>query len=234
MGPILVITSCTAAKAVARRDGMTLRDFQDPAQRQKREKALLPYARPAAALYTGMQHRYLMRGVEQIRQRYGPLSVSVKIISAGYGLVDEHRLLVPYEATFEQMSRVEARSWAKTLGIPAAVRKSLNDYPLVVIVLGQRYLDAVELPVLPSAGQRIVFLARAGMMGQLDAPGITIVQVGKVEAARYHAGFVALKGRMFELFAAGLLADPALWRKVCEDGSGRAFISAVERGAKAL
>lgn len=118
MGPILVITSCTADKAVSRRDGMTLRDFQNPSQRQKREAALQPYARPAAALYTGMQHRYLMRGVEQIRQRCGPRSVSVKIISAGYGLVDEHRLLAPYEATFEEMSRLEARGWARHSVLP--------------------------------------------------------------------------------------------------------------------
>lgn len=231
MDRLLVISSCTADKAVSRRDGLTLRHFQNLSERRGREEALKPFARPAAALYTGMQHRHLMRGIDRLRRRYGRETVELKIISAGYGLVDENRLLVPYEATFEEMSRTEARAWARALGIAAAVRESLTGRTLVVVLLGARYLEAIEPPLRPETAQRIVFLARADMRERLDAPGVTVVPVGKVEAARYHAGHVALKGRMFDLFAAGLAAEPSLWRAVHEDRSGRAFIRTVERGA---
>ena len=232
-GSILVISSCTAAKVASQNGGLTLGDFRNPIARKRREEALTRYAHPAAELYTGMQHRYLMGGVERLRRRYGAAAASVKIISAGYGLVDEGRLLVPYNASFDEMSRVEARAWAETLGIASAVRKTLIAQRLIVMLLGGRYLEAIDPPLVPANGQRIIFLARADMKRRLQAPGVTVVTVGKTEAARYHAGYVALKGRMFELFAGGLVADPSLWQEVHEDGSSRAFLRAVSRGVNA-
>jgi hypothetical protein len=64
---LLVISSCTGAKAV-KEPALTLDDFADPDRLVQREHELAWVRRPAAAMYTGWQHVYLMRGVELFRQ----------------------------------------------------------------------------------------------------------------------------------------------------------------------
>jgi hypothetical protein len=57
----------------------------------RREAELIRWALPAVRLYTGWQHRYMMIGVNAIRHKFGSAACALKIISAGYGLVDEDR-----------------------------------------------------------------------------------------------------------------------------------------------
>src|SRR5438876_827098 len=99
---LLVVGSCTGEKDV--RDCPSLlgeADFDDPSTLLCREAELSRWALSAASLYSGWQHRYTMMGVKAIRQSFGSAACALKIISAGYGLVDEDRSLVPYEATFQ-------------------------------------------------------------------------------------------------------------------------------------
>ena len=99
---MLVIGSCTGEKNVREcPDVLSLADFDDPSRLGRREAELSAWALRARDLYTGWQHRSMMSGVDAIRQCFGASACSVKIISAGYGLVDEEQLLVPYEATFQ-------------------------------------------------------------------------------------------------------------------------------------
>ena len=101
--PLLVVTSCTGEKAVSHADQLTLEDFKNPDRLARKEALLAHLARPAGSLYTGDQHRHLMAGVRLLREKYGHEAARLKIISAGYGLVDEERSLVPYECTFNSM-----------------------------------------------------------------------------------------------------------------------------------
>ena len=71
---LLVVSSCTDEKDV--RDCPSLlkeADFDDPAALLHRETELNLRALPAAKLYTGWQHRYMMKGVgcDQAEVRFG-------------------------------------------------------------------------------------------------------------------------------------------------------------------
>ncbi len=225
---LLVITSCTGKKAIYHTDQLRLLDFRTPERLAERERSLAKLQRPAGQMYTGRQHQRLMEGVRRLRQKYGHDEVNVQIVSAGYGLVPEGRLIAPYEATFNEMGLPEMRDWAKTLGIAAAVRTAAAESPLVIFLLGSRYLEAVEPPVVPDRGQRFVFFAKSGESQRLQAPGVTVVPAGKREATAYGEGLVALKGKMFALLANALVqhGEP-LWAAIRRDDTPHTIVSAL-------
>lgn len=230
---LMVVTSCTGRKAVDPPGKLTQADFSDSGRLRQRERALAPFLTPAGRLYTGQQHVQVMRGVERLRRQHGPGSVAVRIVSAGYGVVSEDRPLAPYEVTFNDMGRREAREWGRHLGIARDLRHAIEGQPLVVFLLGARYLDAVEPPVLPMPGQRLVFLASPAGVDELSAPGVTVVPAGRAEASRYRSGTVALKGRMFDLFARGLAGGgEAVWKAILADDTPASFLQAVELGVR--
>jgi hypothetical protein len=85
----------------------------------------------------------MMKGVEAIRHRFGTSACSVKIISAGYGLIDEEHRIVPYEATFQGHRPKWIRDRSETLGIPTAVRKAVVGHDVVLFLLGKEYLLSI-------------------------------------------------------------------------------------------
>jgi hypothetical protein len=118
------------------------------------------------------------------------------------------------------------------LAIAASIRSVIAGNPLTVFLLGEEYLRVVEPPIAPSTGHRVIFLAKPTLRKQLEAPRITLVSIGLEDARRYHAGYVALKGRMFELFAKGLVRQGVgPLRDVCDDPTPASFRAAVESGA---
>src|SRR5437660_7993831 len=95
-GRILVVTSCTKDKTVPtslaiqqQLQPKQLWDEGDDDRRARNFGDLEKYRIPAGQLYRGRQHRQLMQGVELLRRAFGHSVVDVKIISAGFGLVDE-------------------------------------------------------------------------------------------------------------------------------------------------
>src|SRR5208283_1980007 len=155
---LLVIGSCTGDKDV--RDcpcPLAERDFDDPVMLRRRGTEFARWAVTAGRLYTGWQHRYMMNGADLLRRRFGSSACSVKIISAGYGLVDEEQPLVPYEATFQGKSRDWICRRARQLGIPQAVREAVRGCECVMFLLGKEYLLSMHPPPHTSPGQRFVF-----------------------------------------------------------------------------
>ena len=133
------------------------------------------------------------------------------------------------------MSRREALAWSRHLGIARDVRAAAKGFPLVVFLLGARYLDALEPPVIPQAGQRFIFLAGSGKEGAVGGPGVTVVGAGREEAATYGSPVIAAKGRMFELFARGFAHEgEALWDRLIADDLPATFMRAVHIGSKSL
>ncbi|MGE5551822.1 MAG: DUF6884 domain-containing protein [Bacteroidota bacterium] len=231
---LLLITSCTKKKAADHPRRLTLDDFRDPGRLAEREREMAGCMLPAGRMYAGPQHVGAMRGVALLRQRFGREAVAVKILSAGYGLIDEGRLIAPYEATFKGMAAREAAAWAGFLNVAAETRAALRGFPLAVFLLGDKYLRAIEPPLEPEPGQRLIFLAKPGEAGALTRPGVTVVPAGKAEAGRYGAGLVFLKGRMFELFARGLAQEgEGVWRRLLGDGTAGVFSGLVEEGLSA-
>lgn len=227
---MLVVTSCTARKAVDHEQKLTLDDFMDHERKAAKEELLREYRVPAAKMYTGGQHLYVMDGVRRIRERFGPTAVSMKIISAGYGLVDENELICPYEATFKSLSRLQARSWARKLQLAESVRESLTTERLCFILLGDDYLTALDPPIRAWPGQRLVFLVKRASFGRVAGPGVTPVAAG-LDQTSLGSGLAALKGKMFQRFAATLASEGSeLVDTLQQDPSSATFMAAVERG----
>jgi hypothetical protein len=227
---LLVLGSCTGEKDV--RDcpySLTEADFDDPATLLRREAELSRWRMPAARLYTGWQHRHMMKGVNAIRQQFGSAACGLEIISAGYGLVGEDRSLVPYEATFQHKRRRWISERAQKLGIPQALRQAIQDFEAVIFLLGKEYLLSTHLPVESGDSQRFIFLTSNTNLP--FHPSSTIVPAG-LQETRFGAGLVALKGKMFELFAYGLCQRPEAWKGVLTDPTAETFLRLVEAGRR--
>jgi hypothetical protein len=224
---MLVIGSCTGDKNI--RDCpslLTQADFDDPSL-QRREAELSDWALPARELYTGRRHRYMMNGVNAIRHRFGTSVCSVKIISAGYGLVDEEQRLVPYEVTFQQRRPQWIQEQATRLGIPAAVREAVIGFDVVLFLLGKEYLISIQPPLCPEINQRFVFFTSNVELP--FCPNSTIVPAGRKET-RFGAGVMTLKGKMFERLASGLCTAPEMWDKLVSDNSAATVLALIEAG----
>jgi len=225
---LLLVGSCTCEKDVQDCPYLlTETDFDDPSALLRREAELSRWALPAVRLYTGWQHRYMMMGVEAIRERFGSAACALKIISAGYGLVEEDRRLVPYEATFQQKRPRWISERAQMLGIPQALRRAIRDFEVVIFLLGKEYLLSTHPPVVPGVNQRLIFLAPNAKLPFHQ--NSTIVPAG-LQETRFGAGLVALKGKMFELFAYGLCGRPEAWNEVLTDPTAETFMRLVEAG----
>lgn len=92
---VLVISSCTGAKVEASPNERTLDDFKAADRLATREAELSQHIRPAGEMYAGEQHTKMMDGVAAIRTRFGRDAVTVNIVSAGYGLIEESRPIAP-------------------------------------------------------------------------------------------------------------------------------------------
>jgi len=222
---LLVISSCTGDKAV-KAPALTREDFADRARLAQREHELARVRRPAAEMYTGWQHRYLMDGINTLRDEFGHDFVDVQIVSAGYGLIKADRLICPYDVTFNDMSKTKAREWARHLGVHSNVRTALEDVEVAIFLLGSRYLDAIDVPIAARNGQRLIFLAKPSESKRLAGAGVVIVPAGKSET-KYGAGLVALKGKMFERFAKALACRRELLDEIKADDSPATFLKAL-------
>jgi uncharacterized protein DUF6884 len=227
MTPLVVISSCTGDKAV-KSPSLTMDDFCDAERLAESERRFAPSQRPAASMYTGFQHVYLMRGIAALQTALGPAGVDLRIVSAGYGLIRSDRRICAYDVTFNDMSRGEARAWAQQLGVPQEVREAIRDADLAIFLLGSRYLDAIEPPIVGHGSKRLVFLAKPSEATRLAGGGVVTVPAGKDQASRYGSGLVALKGKMFELWAKAVANTPELLEATRNDQTPATFLGALE------
>lgn len=152
---LLIVSGCTRDKAVHHPDHLTVEDFADPARFERREAALARLRTPAAGMYQGAEHRRTLAAIRSLRGAGIP--VEHCIVSAGYGLLDEHAEVVPYDATFDTMTGTEADAWALSLGIGAALSRRLAGVTDAVFLLYPPYRRAVG-PLEPASGQRFLWL----------------------------------------------------------------------------
>ncbi|MEA5536671.1 tRNA-guanine transglycosylase DpdA [Crocosphaera sp. XPORK-15E] len=222
---ILVVTNCTGEKRFKQGNQLTLSDFKDSSLLMSRSKQLNEFACSAGEMYTGVQHLRLMEGVNLLRQAGGingnerVLTVDVAIISAGYGLINEHKMIVPYEVTFNTMKGQEVDEWAHFLGIHDAFEQLISDYNLIFILLGENYLRALNLPVKTNSNQTFIFLASWGSSAYIKVNlGKTFVfPLSNAEAKYYGYGLVGLKGFLFKQFAQLVHRDGQLISKLLKN-----------------
>jgi hypothetical protein len=142
-----------------------------------------------------------MNGAGLLRGTLGPHAVSICVLSAGYGVIDEDRLIAPYDVTFSDMPTPVARQWARQIGAADGIRRRLPGHDLVIVLLGSLYLEAADPPLPVTAGQRVIYFAKQAERGRLTRNGSVLVPAGAAESSRYRMGLIGLKGRMLELFA---------------------------------
>ena len=198
---VVVVTSCTGEKSITHPRQLTLGDFRKGKEHIAARHADLEGSLTRAEdLYAGQQHVRLMRGVARFRTWAAGSAhrLDLHILSAGYGLVNADERLAPYEATFNGMSRGEAVAWAKTIGIPNAVRKVLEaPFDLALLLLGDRYLEACELPTDLNPGGLVLGVCSRAAAQRATAPtAIRWLPVGAADCRTFRAGLIALKGEI--------------------------------------
>lgn len=226
---VLIITSCTGEKRFKPTNQLTLEDFKDSARLQSRSRELAEFACPASQMYTGLQHLRVIEGVELLRQSFGQKAVDLVIISAGYGLIPENQIIVPYEVTFNTMKRHEVDEWSKFLEVPQAFEKAIFGYDLVFLLLGENYLRSLSLPVTTKPEQTLIFLASKTSKSYIrDLTAKTfVVTLSNAEAKHYRYGLVGLKGFLFKQFAKSVSTEAELLQRVYE--KPEIFTESVER-----
>jgi hypothetical protein len=215
---VLVITSCTGEKRFKPEQQLTIEDFKDEARLKDREAELKDYACPAGEMYTGMQHLRLMEGVHKLRDTLGHEALDVSILSAGYGVISEGQVIMPYEVTFNGMKSHEVDAWAVHLGVHDAIASLISNYDLIFFLLGDNYLRAATLPLDSRADQTFVFLASRGQADGIQgmAAKKVVIPLSNPEAKRYRYGLVGLKGFLFKQFAEIVASQPTLLKEVYE------------------
>ncbi|MBI2939094.1 MAG: hypothetical protein HYY04_01545 [Chloroflexi bacterium] len=225
---LLVVGPCTSRKRYDPPNQLTRDDFRDLDRLARAEREL--QACPAVEMYTGLQHTLTVEAIAQLRQ--AGAAVDLTIVSAGYGLIAEDRVIAPYDVTFSTMRPEEATQWAAFLRIPADIRDRIAPYPLVLFLLGEKYLTAIGPPLRPGANQRLVFFARPGE-SRLAGAGVTIVPAGTDRCPEFRAGAVALKGAMFRALARTVATAPERWlARIHDDGSGEVVEQAMAAGCR--
>ena len=112
----------------------------------------------AGLFYEGLQHKYVLDGIRSIREILGPESIDLSIISAKYGLLDELKIIEPYDISFNTMKHDEIIGTARELNIHRDMQKKVVNYDVVFYLLGLDYLKALELPFLRDGLTNHLFL----------------------------------------------------------------------------
>ncbi|GCE23221.1 tRNA-guanine transglycosylase DpdA [Dictyobacter kobayashii] len=208
-GKILVVTSCTKDKdftGVSQKQQLKPEHLWDEGSDDRVARdfgELEAYRKPAGDLYRGLQHKLLMQGVMELRKAFGPEVVDVKIVSAGFGLVDEKQPLPPYNATFADLPASKILPIAKRLNIPqAANRLMTGDYACAFFLLGENYLFSLGLPFEPKPKFPCFFLS--GPSSRKCVPRgypYKFVRVGQDDSISFSCNLIGLKGHLFKLFA---------------------------------
>lgn len=192
---IIVLTSCTSTKQYKPHNQLSQKDFTDLSAERIAE--LEEYSLPAYQMYTGNQHARLMVGIEELRASGS--TVDLYIISAGYGLLEGDQSIVPYECTFSGMKVSEIEAWASRLKIPEAVARLFQqtDYDLVLVLLGDTYLRAMQLTDNTVFGSPTLFLCASKSEKFIKGiGGFDTVKLAGAEAKLFHCGLVGLKGEL--------------------------------------
>lgn len=215
----LVITSCTGEKRWKPENQLVQEDFKNKKILACREKELSHFKLPAAQMYMGKQHLRLMEGITTLRSTFGRDVVDLYILSAGYGLIPEDKEIVPYEVTFSDMTPQEIIMWSRFLRVHQELNKIIGGYDLVIFLLGDKYLRALELPAETREGQGLLFLASKTSKGLVPKQEpYHFIEVGKAEASAFGYGLIGLKGYIFKLFAREVVSEGReLLRRVCHD-----------------
>jgi hypothetical protein len=128
-------------------------------------------------MYTGRHHASVAADVDRLRAEFPSSRVDLTVISAGYGVLREDDVIVPYDATFVGLPKAEVVRRARDLRIREVLSRRLQSYASGVFLLSRVYLQAIE-GVIGAAPQEI-YLSSVPVSLQ---EGIVVVQAGQRQA----------------------------------------------------
>lgn len=206
---VLVVTSCTGEKFFKSANQLTIEDFKNPQKLEERKRSLSELQCPACDMYTGLQHVRVMEAIQILRNIFSEAAVGLKIVSAGYGLLSENDVIVPYSVTFNSMKSNDVIAWGSQLGIHKALEDAIVGYDLIFVLLGDKYLRALNLPVKTNSTQTIIFFGANKSLNYIhsgDAKTFTLT-LSNQDASRFGCALVGLKGQVLKLVANEIKKD---------------------------
>ena len=195
---VLVITSCTGRKKYKSPNQLKYEDFASSERLQRRTVELKDFKTPASEMYTGQQHQHLIAGLEAVREVYGSAIVDFHIISAGYGLLAENDVIVPYNVTFSGLNKRDLLARSNSLQLHERVETLIANYDLVFFLLGKEYVQALRLPFeVPNTVTQIFLLGDTHRKLIPDLSNIYFISAGKSLAREFNTTCTTLKGLAF-------------------------------------
>ena len=83
---------------------------------------------PAAELYIGNEHQWVMHGVKSVRQNYGEGAIDLRLLSTKHGILEETDVIAPYDVPVTDSSILR--------GLREDIMNFTADYDLVFFLLG--------------------------------------------------------------------------------------------------
>ncbi|MDE0014121.1 MAG: peroxide stress protein YaaA [Candidatus Poribacteria bacterium] len=200
---ISVITSCTSRKKYKAVNQLQPQDFLSTERLAARSAELKSYETIATDMYTGQQHRHLKAGLEQLRAYYKEAIIDLYIISAGYGLLNESDVIVPYNVTFTGLNKKELLERSNGLQLHERIKTLITHYDLVLFLLGAEYVRALQLPFKVPDTVTQIFLIGTGARKLIpNLPNTHFVPAGTSLRHKLHTTNTTLKGLVFERLCA--------------------------------
>lgn len=181
---------------------------------------------PAQDLYTGDEHSEVEVAISQLRAL---AEVEWRILSAGFGLVEESTPLPAYNCTFKNDDAVRTRlaerdidpesltkrqrlaTLGHELGIPSDIKAWLRDgeFDMVLVLLGKEYLSATgdALDHIPAETQAYAFAPRGSreLIGECGwVPSV------ESDRAAFGTTHMELKGKQLRALAENLTSSDEL------------------------
>jgi hypothetical protein len=159
----------------------------------------------AKEMYTGMQHVQLMDGINLLKKNKD-LKINLKIVSAGYGVIDGNLKIYPYDITFSTMKKKELDYISGELNIPEDIEKILKiKDDLKIFLLGKNYLKSCGFDKNIELDSKTVFFGPASCE-KLVLKGGIYIGLGNKEGKRFRCNLIGLKGKLCRMFLENILA----------------------------
>jgi hypothetical protein len=212
---LVVVIPCSKRKVAS---GATASRHDLDQRRASTHRRLAALAQPARELYAGRAYLQALAAVDGFRSQRPDLPIALHIASAGYGIVDAHQPLVPYDAVLGSGTR-EWRARGQFLRMPERAQYLIESCEFAIFALSQPYHTAAAISTIdPSRGSGIVIGASTPPRSpRLRAVSATRAQARAFGTTEREVGSVVL-ARLLHLIAARGLSitselplDPLEW-----------------------
>jgi len=202
----LVISSCTGEKKIEMKT-VTCETIDKYGLDGLKNQGLSQL--PAWQMYTGKQHLAIIEAVKELRRK--KFNVDWYILSAGFGLIHENQMIVPYECTFNKMGKKEIIERGKKLAVNISFKKLLDqNYDVLFSLLGSNYLLPLDLNLIPETTNTYILCGENQELPQKN--NIHKVVSSFEQAKKLRTILINVKGYQFLSFAKQVREDVDLRR----------------------